>query len=69
MTGVISAIVTPKHKTKSNPFAGEKSGSHQNLQLVSSLSQWHEQDGVLTAKDLPASKHGCKMNRGNKSAS
>ena len=37
MDGVISGIVTPKYKTKSNPFARKKSGSYENLWNVSTF--------------------------------
>ena len=57
MTGLISGVVTPKDKTKSNPLAREK------VRILSKSVV------VFTPKRLPASKHGCKINRDNKSTS
>ena len=69
MTEVISGVVTPKGKTKSNPIARQKVRTLSKSVVSSSLSQCHYQEGVFTPKGLPASKHGSKMNRDNKSAS
>ena len=68
ITGVISRVVTPEEKKKSIPIARQKVRTSKFV-VSSSLSQCHYEEGVFTPKGLPASKHGSKMNRDNKSAS
>ena len=67
MTGVISGVVTPKDKTKSNCPANQKVRS-KTESGVSFQSFQVSLRGALTPKQLPALKHGTKMNRDNKSA-
>ena len=70
MTEVISGVVTPRDKTKSNPLARLKLRIF-SISVVSfySLSQCHYDEEVYTPNEVSASKHGSKINRGNKSAS
>ena len=68
MTGVISGVVTPKDKTKSNTLANQKVRS-----ITKSVVRFYSFPvslrGAFAPKELPVLKHGTKMNRGNKSAS
>ena len=68
MTGIISGIVIPKDKTESNPYANQKVRSI-TKSAISFLSFPVSLRGAFGPKELPALKHGTKMNRGNKSAS
>ena len=68
MTGVISGVVTPKDKAKSNPLANQKVRSI-TISAVSFLSFPASLRGAFIPKVLPALKHRTKMNRGNKSTS
>ena len=68
MTGVISGVITPKDKTKSNTLANQKVRSIAKS-MVSFWSFPVLLRGAFTSKELPALKHETIMNSDNKSAS
>ena len=68
MGWVISGVVTPKDKTKSNPLTNQKVRSI-TKSVVTFLSFPVLLKGAFTPRELPELKHGTKMNRNNKSAS
>ena len=69
MTGVISGVVTPKDKTKSNLLARLKARIFSKSVVSFYSFPVSLRGGTLYSHQLPASKHGSKMNWGNKSAS
>ena len=69
MTGVISGVVTPKDKTKSNPLARQKVRT-----LSKSVISFYSfpvslSGGSFHSQRETSIKHGSKMSRDNKSAS
>ena len=68
ITGVISEVVTPKDKTKSN-LLGSLKVRILSKSEVSFQSFPVSLRGFYTPTGLPASKHGSKMNRNKKLAS
>ena len=65
--GVISGVVTPKDKTKSNPLDNQK------VRLITKSAVIFQSfrislRGAFAPKELPALKHGRKINRDNKPA-
>ena len=69
MNGVISGIATPKDKTKSNPLNRIKVRIFSKSEAVFSSFPMSLKEKVYTPNELPESKHGNKINRGNKSES
>ena len=64
MTGVITGAVTPKYKTKSNPFNNSKVRFITKY-VVSFWSFPVPLRVTFAAKELPALKHGKKTNTDN----
>ena len=64
MAGVISEVITPKGNTKSTSLANKKFRS-----IIKSVVSFYSFPvslrGAFVPKELPALKHGTKMNRDN----
>ena len=68
ITGVMSGVVRPKYRTKSNPFANQKVRCITKC-VVNFCSFAMSLRGAFTPNKLPALKDGTIMNKGNKSSS